>query len=239
MRQALSVHDNQATDTWPNCSRSAALAATSAVASSVTRKSAALLRPLELRDARIVAAREAIAERGIEHLSLRDVVGRLGVSHQAPYKHYPSRDHLLAEVMRRCFQSFARYLDERAPQQDPRADLAALGRRYLDYAASHPLEYRLMFGTPWPEPAMHRDLVADAVHAFDVLRGALRRLHGPEARQRALVDLDAMFIWSTLHGLASISQANVIDHLHLAPRVGSQAVAHVMQMMSLAMSAPR
>jgi AcrR family transcriptional regulator len=194
---------------------------------------------LELKEACVRAAHEVIAEHGIERLSLRDVARRLGVSHQAPYKHYPSRDHLLAEVMRRCFQNFARYLDERAPQKDPRADLAALGLRYLDYAARHPLEYRLMFGTPWPEPAVHRDLVADAVHAFDVLRGALRRLHGAEVRQRALVDLDAMYIWSTLHGLASISQANVIDHLHLAPRVGSGAVAHVMRMMSLAMSAPR
>jgi AcrR family transcriptional regulator len=63
--------------------------------------------PIALRDACIVAAREAIAEHGIEQLSLRDVARRLGVSHQAPYKHYPSRDHLLAEVMRRCFEGFA------------------------------------------------------------------------------------------------------------------------------------
>ena len=60
--------------------------------------------PLELRDACIVAAQEIIAERGLENLSLREVARKLGVSHQAPYKHYPSRDHLLAEVMRRCFQ---------------------------------------------------------------------------------------------------------------------------------------
>jgi AcrR family transcriptional regulator len=63
--------------------------------------------PLDLRDACIVAAQEVIAERGVENLSLRDVARKLGVSHQAPYRHYPSRDHLLAEVMRRCFQRFA------------------------------------------------------------------------------------------------------------------------------------
>jgi AcrR family transcriptional regulator len=40
-----------------------------------------------------------IGERGIEELSLREVARRLGVSHQAPYKHFPSRDHLLAEVV--------------------------------------------------------------------------------------------------------------------------------------------
>jgi AcrR family transcriptional regulator len=194
--------------------------------------------PLELKEACVRAAHEVIAERGVEQLSLRDVARRLGVSHQAPYKHYPSRDHLLAEVIRRCFENFARDLDARERHDDPEADLESMGRRYLAYAASHPLEYRLMFGTPWPEPAVHVGLVKDAVHAFDVLRGALRRLHGDDAKHRTLVDLDAMFIWSTLHGLASISQAHVMDHLRLAPRVGTQAAGHIMKMMSMAMESP-
>lgn len=195
--------------------------------------------PIDLKEACVRAAREVIAEQGIEQLSLRDVARRLGVSHQAPYKHYASRDHLLAEVIRRCFESFAADLDDRPPNAEAAADLAALGRRYLDYAGAHPLEYRLMFGTPWPEPAAHPDLVKDAVHAFDVLRGVLRRVHGTGAAQRTTVDLDALFIWSNMHGLASIMQANVMEHLKLAPKVSTQAGEHIMHMMSLAMAAKR
>ncbi len=198
---------------------------------------------VDLKEACVRAAHEVIAERGVEQLSLRDVARRLGVSHQAPYKHYPSRDHLLAEVIRRCFEAFARHLDAREHHDDPAAELGALGRQYLDHAAGHPLEYRLMFSTPWPDPAVHEALVKDAVHAFDVLRGVLRRLHGQGAAQRARVDLDALFIWSAMHGLASITGAQVMHHLALAPRVGEQATAHVMAMMSAAMhaapSAPR
>lgn len=195
--------------------------------------------PVDLKEACVRAAREVIAEQGIEQLSLRDVARRLGVSHQAPYKHYASRDHLLAEVIRRCFESFAAYLDDRPPNAEAHADLTALGRRYLDYAGAHPLEYRLMFGTPWPEPATHSGLVKDAVHAFDVLRSVLRRVHGTGAAHRTKVDLDALFIWSNMHGLASIMQANVMDQLELAPKVGAEAGKHIMHMMSLAMAAPR
>jgi AcrR family transcriptional regulator len=195
--------------------------------------------PIDLKEACVRAAREVIAEHGIEQLSLRDVARRLGVSHQAPYKHYPSRDHLLAEVIRRCFESFAAYLDDRPVDAEPHSDLATLGRRYLEYAAAHPLEYRLMFGTPWPELAAHDGLVKDAVHAFDVLRSVLRRVHGAGAAQRATVDLDAMFLWSNMHGLASIAQSNVMEHLALAPRVGAKAGEHIMHMMSLAMAARR
>ncbi|WP_128000825.1 TetR/AcrR family transcriptional regulator [Piscinibacter defluvii] len=191
--------------------------------------------PLELKEACILAAREVIAEHGVEQLSLREVARKLGVSHQAPYRHYPSRDHLLAEVMRRCFESFAQALDARERNDDPMEDLESLGRQYLGYASAHPLEYRLMFGTPWPEPAEHPELVRDAVHAFDVLRGVLRRLHGESAAMRAEVDLNAMFIWSTMHGFASITHANVMDCLKLAPKVGAQAPEHVMRMIETAM----
>jgi len=192
---------------------------------------------VELKEACVQAAHEVIAERGVEQLSLRDVARRLGVSHQAPYKHYPSRDHLLAEVIRRCFEDFARDLDARPHQPDPRQDLESLGKRYLAYAQAHPLEYRLMFGTPWPEPAAHPDLVRDAVHAFDVLRSVLQRLHGEGSAQDSRADLDAMYIWSNMHGLASILQSNVMEHLHLRPKDARDVGRHVMDMMSRALDA--
>lgn len=192
-----------------------------------------------LKEACVQAAREVIAAQGIEHLSLREVARHLGVSHQAPYRHYPSRDHLLAEVMRRCFESFARSLDARGRHDDPAADLESLGRQYLQYAADHPLEYRLMFGTPWPAGAEHPALAADAVHAFDVLRDALRRIHGTGREAAATVDLDALFIWSCVHGLAGILQGSVTDHLGLSRRMLDRAPEYVLQMISRAMSAPR
>lgn len=193
--------------------------------------------PVELKEACVRAAHDFIAEHGVERLSLREVARRLGVSHQAPYKHYPSRDHLLAEVIRRCFRQFADYLDGRGEHADPHEDLGALGRRYLSFSAEHPLEYRLMFGTPWPAPAEQLGLVADARHALDVLRAVLRRIHGAGPAQRKRVDLDAMFIWAQMHGLASITQANVMDHLGLAPQASEQMVPHAMQMLSHAMQA--
>lgn len=194
-------------------------------------------RPADLKEACVQAAREVIAEQGVEGLSMRDVARKLNVSHQAPYRHFDSRDHLLAEIMRRCFADFAQHLDDRGSFTDPDQDLAALGRAYMSYAAAKPLEYRLMFGTPWPEPAQHPQLVKVAVHAFDILRHALRRKHGDRPANHTRADLDAMFIWSALHGMASITQANVMPHLALSPQVIGSAEAHLMQMMGLALAA--
>jgi AcrR family transcriptional regulator len=173
----------------------------------------------DLKEACVHAAREVIAELGVESWSMRDVARRLEISHQAPYRHFASRDHLLAEIMRRCFVDFAEHLDRRVSGDSPQEDLHGMGMQYLDYAALKPLEYRLMFGTTWPEPAQHPQLVVYAVHAFDILRQSLRRMHGDTAKNYARADLDAMFIWATLHGMASITQANVMQHLVLEPGV--------------------
>jgi len=193
---------------------------------------------IDLKEACVRAAREVIAEQGIENLSLRDVARRLGVSHQAPYKHYPSRDHLLAEVMRRCFERFAAHLDARTRFDDPEQDLESLGIQYLGYAHQHPLEYRLMFSTTWPESAEQLDMVSDATHAFDVLRGVLRRIHGDSPAKREAVELDALYIWSTVHGLAGVMNGQCIGMLDLKANVLKHAVQHAMQRMGIGLASP-
>lgn len=175
------------------------------------------------------AARETIAERGLEQLSLREVARRLGVSHQAPYRHFPSRDHLLAEVIGECFQDFARYLDDRDKREGPQQDLNCMGERYLQFALERPLEYRLMFNTPWPEPAEEVGLVRNALHAFNLLRENLRNIHGHGVETSQQVDQDAMLIWSAMHGLSSIMQSSAMAHLDLEEGVRAQVPQYIME----------
>lgn len=189
---------------------------------------------LELKEACIQAAREVIAERGVEGLSMRDVARRLDISHQAPYRHFPSRDHLLAEIMRRCFEDFANFLDQSAKAQSD-DELRGMGEAYMTYAARMPLEYRLMFGTPWPEPAAHPELVKHAVHAFDVLRQNLLTKHGKKKGAKKQAELEAMFIWSALHGLATIEHSNVMQHLVLSKGVQAQSKDFMMFMIQTAL----
>lgn len=190
-----------------------------------------------LKDACVQAAHEFIAEKGPENLSLRDVARKLNVSHQAPYRHYASKDHLLAAVIARCFREFAIFLDRRALFDNPEDDLSALGRQYLTYAANHPLEYRLMFGTKWPEAAVTSELIRDSQHAFNVLRKVLGRIYGTSEEAREKIDLDAMFIWSNMHGLVTITQSDVMQHLQVSAGVTRHTSDHVFAMISAAMKA--
>ena len=55
----------------------------------------------------------------------------------------------------------------------------------------------------------------------------MARVHGVKSPTQA-VDLDALFVWSTMHGLAGILSANCTTHLTLSSSVHKKAVAHVM-----------
>jgi len=188
--------------------------------------------------------REALAiieEAGVEALSLRDVARRLNVSHQAPYKHFPSRDHLLAEIVGRAFTAFARHLDARPRGGSPREDLAAMGQAYLRYATEHPLQYRLMFGTPLPDPDLHPEMMRSAQHAFSLLRDDLARIAteqgSPEGPEGA-TELDALFVWATMHGLASILHSHALDTLGLSASVLADAVPHALRRIGAALPSP-
>ncbi len=189
--------------------------------------------PRDLREACIAEALAVIERDGVEALSLREVARRLGVSHQAPYKHYPSRDHLLAEVVRRAFAAFAAHLDARPRAKDPFDDLHAMGRAYLDYALRHPLQYRLMFGTPLPDAEAHPDMMGDGRHAFGLLKSAIAALDAarPEAARPADPRQDALLVWSMLHGLASIGQCCALQSLRLPRAVMTSMHAHAMARM--------
>ena len=108
-----------------------------------------------VREASVREALAIIEQDGVEKLSLREVARRLGVSHQAPYKYFSTREHLLAEVIGRCFDEFGAQLEAAASgEADLEPALMAMGDRYLEFAAQRPSAYRLMFSwrrtRKWP-----------------------------------------------------------------------------------------
>jgi AcrR family transcriptional regulator len=185
----------------------------------------------DLREDCIAEGMAIVATEGLEKLSLREVARRLGVSHQAPYKHFASRDHILAEMVSRSFDAFAGFLDAHPKSNDPDQDMANMAEDYLRYAREHPLEYRLMFGTPLPDGKAFPEMMAKAKHAFSLLVAGLKRkarLAGEERADEAVL-LDALVIWASLHGLASLKSSSIMATLDLAPMVIARSAAHMIE----------
>ncbi len=113
-----------------------------------------------------------------------------------------------------------------------------MGRAYLDYARDHPLEYRLMFGTPLPDASEHPEMMHRAKHAFTLLCDALSRkatLQGRRCIEDEIV-LDALLVWSGLHGLASITSSSAISALGLDARLLEASHEHLFRGFSRALA---
>lgn len=185
---------------------------------------------IDLREACIQKGLAIISLEGLEKLSLREVARQLGVSHQAPYKHFASRDHILAEIVARMFADFAQYLDRNPKTDDPDADMAQMGVAYLSYASLHPLQYRLMFNSPLPDGKSHPQMMKEARHSFALLCNALERKDRKAHRIRSAEDvvLDALFVWSGLHGLASIASSSIVETLGVKKTTLDKAHRHLL-----------
>lgn len=191
----------------------------------------------DLREACVAEATAIIAEAGVEALSLREVARRLGVSHQAPYRHFESRDHVLAEVVRRAFARFASAL-ERAPRTDnARSDALTMGMAYVGFALSHPLEYRLIFGGALPTPTAHPEMMNGARQAFAILQRTIERLFDARGLTAAKTDVDreSLFVWSSLHGIVSLMRSDALDTLDLDEQARQQLVAHSLRKVGIAL----
>jgi AcrR family transcriptional regulator len=191
----------------------------------------------DLREACLQEAFGIIAERGVEALSLREVARRLGVSHQAPYRHFETREHMLAACVARAYAEFAQALRARPRRPDSADDLRAMGQAYFAYARRDPLKYRLMFGTPLPPPAEHPEMMRNAREAFALLQEGLGRLHGAGAPPD-LVDIDALFVWAAIHGLATILQSDAANSLQLDARLTGAAEDLVLEKVSRGLGPP-
>ena len=161
-----------------------------------------------LREQCLTEALNIISESGVANLSLREVARRLSVSHQAPYKHFQNREHLLAEAIGQAYDELGKVLRERIHRQNPTEDLGEIGEAYLRFAAQKPLHYRLLFELPSPELAVYEGVEARAAVAFEILLAAVTRL-------TSIDDVEfnrecSLFAWSCVHGMASIAANQIL-----------------------------
>ena len=143
-----------------------------------------------LRAALLRAGMKVIEKKGIKRLSVREAARRARVSHNAPYRHFPDRQSLLAGI---AAEGFAR-LGEALKTSSGKA----MGEAYVRFALEHPEVFRLMFGGTI-RMGDHPPLREAADRAYQSLVDRFRA-HGSEAE----ANVAAAAAWSLVHGLSHL-----------------------------------
>ncbi len=183
-----------------------------------TRKTAAPYHHGNLREALLEAGLALLTEHGPEALGLRELARHAGVSRTAPYRHFDSKESLIAAIACQGFGELRSYLEEarRREGDDLERWFLEAARQYLRFAFTHSAHYKVMFGDKFRyTPTVHADLHAAGEGAFGSLvnlvvagqAGGLIRAGNPVA-----VSVSA---WSQLHGYAVLVVHNRLDFLGL------------------------
>jgi len=101
----------------------------------------------DLRRVLVDAAFELVGEGGAEAVSVREAARRAGVSPGAPFRHFASRDALLAAVAGEAQRRFRAEIERalaKAPADDPLQRFRCLGLAYLRWAIRNPTHFEVI-----------------------------------------------------------------------------------------------
>jgi AcrR family transcriptional regulator len=160
----------------------------------------------------VASARQILDESGMQAVGLRETARRVGVSATAAYRHFTSKEDLLASVAAEGFRELGAAMEGATRGVNP---LSRAGLAYVEFALRNRGLFRLMFGPVLAERAKYPALQAatDGVEAL-LLRGVA------DIDQRPLLDnLAAFGAWGLVHGLSYL----VVDSFIPAARAVSLA----------------
>ncbi|KAK1183137.1 TetR/AcrR family transcriptional regulator [Streptomyces sp. NBS 14/10] len=155
-----------------------------------------------LRSRLIEVGVDLVTREGMQSLTLREIARRAGVSHGAPRRYFPTHLELLSAIARQGFAELAAGVAEAVGdgRMEPRAQLMALGRVYLDFALTNRGMFELMFRHDLLE-SDHLGLRETSLPLFEVLVDLV-------ARARPAVDAPPQVVagalWANLHGIAQL-----------------------------------
>jgi AcrR family transcriptional regulator len=154
----------------------------------------------DLRNALLEAARKILEEESLANLSLRAVARHAGVSHAAPYRHFPNHEALLVELAMEGFTELRSDIAAAAASNGGESDrIAKIGAAYMRFVARRPEMASLMFGPQLPN--------RDAFPALGQAADAVGNEIGAALHDSAL----GLAVWAAVHGLAMLILRNVID----------------------------
>jgi AcrR family transcriptional regulator len=155
----------------------------------------------DLRAALREAAENLLQEIGTEGVTLRAVARAAGVSHAAPYRHFSSKEDLLAEVARAGFDQ----LRERLAAVRGEDSVRAAGAAYVRFALEQPAHFELMFGPYIKDFGRHPELARAAGLSFEELVEIIAAEQREGRVTAGSVEEHATFAWSAVHGLATLA----------------------------------
>lgn len=154
------------------------------------------------------AVLELVKVSGPRGFSLNEASRLAGVSVAAPYRHFPDKEALVAEVICDGNALLERELRDAADKAASISDrMLDVGMAYIRFARTHAEYFTVMFNSGI-DKSKYPDMRQSAIRAFSVIQG----LAAESERSEAAASERAISLWALTHGLATLSSEGALTH---------------------------
>ena len=164
----------------------------------------------ELRQAILTAARDIAAREGWQAVTIRKVAEAVEYTPPMIYEYFASKEALLFELMLEGFRQIGHIIQSmRAKGGSAENVLMQVALAYWRFAFTSPELYQVMHGLGGV-PFGTSETPQEAQSVFAAVREVVHAVMSDHSVQRADLDGDVDILWSTLHGLVSLTMAGRI-----------------------------
>ena len=157
---------------------------------------------------------------GYDRMSLRSIAKEAKVSQTAPYRHFKTKESLLAEVSTRGFTELKEILQNANAKKtlSTRDRFLEMGQTYIEFGLSKRNTYDLMH-SPVIDKTQFPELLNSAVGAFEELVCVLAELNpGISAKD---LDIKCIHYWALVHGLVGLLRNDSLAESEIDTKAGN------------------
>ncbi|MDA9258608.1 TetR/AcrR family transcriptional regulator [Gammaproteobacteria bacterium] len=157
---------------------------------------------------------------GHDRMSLRSIAKEAKVSQTAPYRHFKTKESLLAEVSTRGFTELKEILQNANTKKtlSTRDRFLEMGQTYIEFGLSKRNTYDLMH-SPVIDKTQFPELLNSAVGAFEELVCVLAELNpGISAKD---LDIKCIHYWALVHGLVGLLRNDSLAESEIDTKAGN------------------
>jgi AcrR family transcriptional regulator len=165
------------------------------------------VRSRETETAILEAARDLLAEGGLDALSMRAVAAKVGLSATAIYHWFKGKEDLVDRVVLHGFKRSEAYM-WKAIEHLPVGSMdrvSALGEAYIRFALENREYFKIIFAIQTPAPRHIEDVPGQG--GYLVLRQCVVEAMEAGNIRRTEPDIVVLYLWSLVHGLVTIFMA--------------------------------
>lgn len=138
---------------------------------------------------------------GYTKLSIRSLAKESNVSQTAPYRHFKTKEDLFAEVAAEGFNRLLKAM-LKSKSKNPKKNLTAAGREYINFGLKNSNTYDLMFGTAVGDFTKYPSLFLSANQTYLHLRSQISAYSKDD--NVASIEEKCIDTWAKVHGLVGL-----------------------------------